>query len=124
METKKLILCVVGIAIILAVVFLSQQAYSRGFGGNLVSAAADQASAYLSKGSGWVMSNIYPKITGEVQKRGDIIKTEVNQAKQTVTEDLGKKIGNYFSEIKDSILHPGQTNNNCPTQTPQTTSGQ
>lgn len=115
METKKILLCIAGIAVILAVVFLSQQAYSRGVGGNLISAAANQAEEYMAKGSGWAMSAIYPKISGEVQKRGDMIKNEVNQAKQTVTEDLGKKIGNYFSEVTNSILHPGQnqTTNNC-----------
>jgi hypothetical protein len=121
MEIKGLIKYIIVIAIILVVVFLSQQAYSRGVGGNLISAAADQVGAYLSKGSGWVMSNIYPKISGEVQKRGDIIKTEVNQEKQKVAEDLGKKIQNYISGVANSLT--GQANN-CPSQPSQTTVGQ
>lgn len=116
---KKIIFCILGIIVVLVAVFLSQQAYSRGFGKTLVSDATNQAQAYLAKGSDWVMSNVYPKISGEVQKRGDIIKNEVSQEKNKVSENIGQKISNYFSGVADSILHPGQ-NNSCQTQPAQT----
>ena len=60
---------------------------------------------------------IYPKISGEVQKRGDRIKNEVSQEKQKVSENIGQKISNYFSGVTESILHPGTPQNCQPTQT-------
>jgi hypothetical protein len=107
------------IIIILAIVFFSRQLYSEEAGRALISAATSKAAAYIAKGSNWAMSSIYPKISGEVQKRGDIIKTEVSKEKQKVSEDIGKKIGNYFSGVANSILHPGE-NNNCQVQPSQT----
>lgn len=119
MKGKSFIKYIVIIIIILVVIFLSQQAYFRGTERTFISDAASQASAYLSKGSDWVMSNVYPKISGEVQKRGEIIQTEVNKEKNKVSENITTKIGNYFSGITESILHPGE-NNNCQTQPSQT----
>ncbi len=121
---KKIIFSIVAIIIVLVIVFLSQQAYLRGFGKTLVSDATNQAQSYLAKGSDWAMAKIYPTISGEVQKRGDIIKNEVNQGKQKVSENIGQKISNYFSGVADSVLHPG-TPQNCQTQPTQTSpSGQ
>ena len=107
------------IIVILAVVFLSQQALFRGISKTFVSDATDKAGAYLSKASTWASSVIYPKISGEVQKRGDTINNAINQEKQKVSEDIGKKIENYFSGIADSVLHPGE-NNNCQISSVQT----
>ena len=118
MEQTGFIKYFIIIIVILAVVFLSQQAYSRGFGKALISNATGQAEGYLSKGSNWVLSRIYPKISGEVQKRGDIIKNEVTQEKNKVSENIGTKISNYFSGVTNSILHPGQTNSCTPQPSP------
>jgi len=113
-QEKGFIKYIVIIIVILVIVFLSQQAYTKATGKTLISAAMNQVDAYATKGSAWVMSNVYPKITGEVQKRGAIIQNEVNQEKQKVSENIGQKIQNYFSGVTNSILHPGQTNT-CPT---------
>lgn len=107
------------IIIILLVAFLSQQTYSRGAGKTVISATANQIGSYLAKGSDWAISNIYPKISGEVQKRGDIIKTEINQEKQKISENILDRAKNYFSGIGNSILHP-ETPQTC--QPPQTLS--
>lgn len=115
-QEKGFIKYIAIIAVILVVVFLSQQAYSKGIGGTLVSDATDKAKAYLAEGSNWAMSNIYPKISGEVQKRGEAIKSDVNQEKNKVSENIGQKISNYFSGVANSIVHPGQ--NNCTTPPP------
>ena len=117
---KGFIKYIIIIAVIIGFVFLSQQAFSRGFGKNLISDATDQAKAYVAKGSNWVVSNVYSKIAGEVQNRGDVIKNEINKEKEKVTENILQKAENYFSGIKDSILHPGE-NNNCTVQPIQTT---
>jgi hypothetical protein len=120
---KKLIFYIILIIVILVLLFLSQQAYSRWIGKTLISDATNQAEAYLAKGSNWVMSKIYPAISGEVQKRGDMIPFEINQIGQKIGVDIPNKIKNYFSGVVNSILHPGQSNN-CPTQPSQTSTGQ
>jgi predicted PurR-regulated permease PerM len=109
---KKLIFGVIAIIIVLVVAYFSQKAVFTGSGNTLISGATNQAKDFLSKGSDWVMTNIYPKISGEVQKRGDMIKDEVNSEKEKISESIGEKISNYFSGVTDSILHPG-TPQNC-----------
>ena len=119
MEFKGAIKYTFIIIVILVVVFLSQQAYSKGREKTLVSDATDQAKAYLAEGSNWVISNVYPKISGEVTKRGDIIKNEVTQEKNKVSENIGEKIKNYFSGVAESIAHPGTPQNCQPAQPTQ-----
>lgn len=106
------------IIVILAVAFLSQQAYCRKVGQNLISAAANQAGAYLSKGANWAISNIYPKLSGEVKSGGEMIKTEANQIKN-IPENILDKTKNYFSGIGNSVLHPKENNSCLPAQTVQ-----
>lgn len=120
MEQEGFIKYIVIIAVILLVAFLSHQAYSWGTGKTFISGATDQASVYLSKGSNWVTSQIYSKISGEVQKRGDIIKTEINQEKEKISENILEKTKNYFSGVANSVLHPGSPQT-CPVQIPSQT---
>ena len=119
MNTQGTIKYILAIVVILLVAFLSQKAYAWKNGQDLISATTDQATAYLAKGSNWVMDTIYPKVTGEVQKRGEMIKTEVKIEKQNVSENIGKKISNYFSEVGNSIIHPGTPQNCLPAQAGQ-----
>lgn len=113
---KKIIFSVIVVVIILVGVFFSQQAYSRGVGKNLISDATSQAKTVLAQGTNWAMSNIYPKITGEVKARGDIIKKEVGQEQKKVSENIGQKISDYFSGVANAIVHPGNPQN-CPAPT-------
>jgi len=117
---KKVIFSIIGIIIVFVVVFLSQQAYSRGIGKTLISDATSQAKAVLASGTNWAAANVYPKITGEVQKRGDAIKKDLAQEKNKVSENIGEKISNYFSGVANSITHPG-TPQNCPATPPAST---
>ena len=109
--------------VILGVVFFSQQAYSKKVGQNLIAAATSQGQAQLAKGSEWVNSNVISKISGDVQKRGEIVKngaTQINptQGVKNISENILQKVGNYFSDISTSITKPG-TPQNCPSvQTP------
>jgi predicted PurR-regulated permease PerM len=114
---KKIILSISAIIIVLGIVFLSQQANLGGVGKDLISSVTNQAKAYASDGFDSALSKIYPTISEEVQKRGDIIKNEVAQEKQKISENIGQKISNYFSGVTDSILHPG-TSQNCPAVPP------
>ena len=117
---KKYIIIIIAI---LSVVFLSQQAFSKRIGKSIISDITDKAGAYLAKGADWATSTIYPKISGEVQSRGDIISDKINQEKDKVSENILTKTKNYFSGIANSILHPGE-NNNCQTQPSQTPTNQ
>jgi hypothetical protein len=121
MEIKSVIKYVLIITVILFIAFLSQQAYSKGREKALVSDATSQAKTYLAEGSNWVSSNVFPKITGEVAKRGDMIKEEVVQEKNKVSENIGEKIKNYFSGVTESIVHPGTPQNCQPAQTSTST---
>jgi hypothetical protein len=119
---KNMVKNIVVIFVILFLVFFSQQTYLN-FGVGDSTPQAGVVQDYFAKGSNWVKDSMYPKISGEVQKRGEIIKNEVASEKQKISEDIGKKIKNYFSGVVDSIFNPGklkenQNQNNCePTDT-------
>lgn len=125
MQEKGFVKYILVIIVILVVVFFSQRAYlfKKGNTFTFVSDAMSQAQDYLAKGSGWVSEKVFPKIGGEVQKRGDMIKNEVNKEKEKVSESIAEKIQNYFSGIADSVLHPGE-NNNCQSQPIETSANQ
>jgi len=118
--SKKLIFYIVLIIVILVAIFFSQQAYSGVFGKKLISAATNQASALMAKGSNSAITGIYSKISEEVKNGGETIQNVINESKQKIS-DAEKNISNYISGISDSILHPGE-NNNCPTTPPTQTS--
>ena len=86
-QEKGFIKYAVIIVVILTVVFLSQQAYTRAVGQSLISDATSQASSYLSKGTNIVTSKVLPKITGlpaqagGVANGGEAIKTATVPAK-------------------------------------------
>lgn len=109
---------IVIILVILLVVFFSQQAYFKLKIGNIAPQQAGIVQEYLTRGSNWIKDSAYPKISGEVQKRGDIIKNEVNSEKTKISEDLGTKVKNYFAGVVESIFNPGKVNQNqnqnCP----------
>jgi len=105
-QDKGFIKYIVIIAVILIVVFLSQQAYFRGIAKDIFLQGSDAAQNYLAKGSNWARDVIFPKINGEVQKRGDMIKNEINQEKEKISQTIVEKIKNYFSGVVDSVFHP------------------
>lgn len=112
MHRRSIIKYIIIIAIILMIAVLSQQPYFRAIGESLVNKITGPAETYMTKGSGWVKDSVLPTVGGEVQKRGDLIKQEVAQEKEKISENILEKAKNYFSGIADSILHPG-TPQNC-----------
>lgn len=107
---RKIIRNIIIVIIILAAAFLSQQAYFGGTSEPFFSQGTKAAQDYWAKGSSWV--------GGEAQKRGDIIKNEINQEKEKVSETIGEKIKNYFSGIIDNIFNPGKKNNESQSCSP------
>jgi len=96
---KGVIQYIAVIIIIFVVVFLSQQPYFRGIGKNVYNQAEAQVGSYWAKASDWVRANVYPRVSGEVQKRGEAIKDEVNKEKNAVAQNIWEKIKNYFANI-------------------------
>ena len=124
MNSKKgLIKYIVIIGVIFSAVFLSQQGYisSKSNSFTFVNSTVKQAEPYMAKGSGWVLDKVFPSISGEVQKRGEMVSEGLNEQKEKVSENISEKISNYFSGVKESILHPGENNCECENQS---TSGQ
>lgn len=81
---------------------------------NLVSGVTDQAGAYLAKGSSWIISKIYPKISTEVQNGGAAVSNGISDTTKKMSENIStaeKNVVNYFSEIADSIA--GKNNDTC-----------
>jgi len=104
------------IFVILGVTYFSQQAHFKELGNGMLSEQTAAIEGYLAKGANWVSENVYPTITGEVQKRGDIIKNEVAQEKENISKNIGEKIQNYFSGIVDSVINPGSSDSCQPSQ--------
>lgn len=117
---KKIISYILIIAVILIIVVLSQMPFFGQWGKRATSKITEPVQNYLTKGSSWVSGSIVPTISGEVQKRGEMIKNEVNQEKQKVSENILQKVGNYFSGITNSIVHPGSPQNCQPTTSTKT----
>lgn len=115
MEQKGFVKYILIIAVILAAAVLSQQPFVKQWGQKAVSKAPAPVQTYLTKGSTWVNGQVLPKIGGEVQKRGEMIKNEVSQEKEKISENILEKVKNYFTGIENSIIHPGTCQ---PSQTP------
>ena len=112
---KKIVFSIIMVVVVLAVIYLSQQAYTRAVGKTMILDATNKAGAYLSQGTNWAASKIYPKITGEVQAKGDMVNAAVGTAQKNVSENVAQKISNYFSGVANAVAHPG-TPQNCPAQ--------
>ena len=117
-QEKGFIKYIVIIGVIITIVFLSQLPYFREVGKNLTAKASDAVYGYWAKGADWATSVIYPKVSEEVKNRGEMIKNEITSEKDKISENVLQKVGDYFSGIADSVVHPG--NNSCTTnQAPQ-----
>lgn len=108
------------IIVILAVVFLSQLAYTRAFSNSVISKATNPISSYAAKGANWVASIVYPKISGGVEASQNALQT--TQQKISDSENVLKKVENYFSNVANSLA--GKTNDSCQTSPTGTSTGQ
>ncbi len=115
---KGFIKYIIIIAVILIAVFVSQSAYFKQWSQNAFKKAVQPAGS-LMKGASWPGGKIASQISGEVQKRGQIIQNEVSQEKKNVSENILQRTENYFSGIANSIFHPGIPQNCQPSQTVQ-----
>src|SRR3989339_1156759 len=93
------------IAIILAIVYFSQNPSFSKLGENVFSGSLRAVGGdYWAKGSNWVKDDLFSKIGGEAQKRGDMAKEGITEQKEKVSESIGENIKNYFSGIVAGIV--------------------
>jgi len=94
MDLKKITTNSLIIVAIIGLAFMSQQAYFKPIGSNLY----QQGSRYLIEAQNWFKTNIYPKLSGEVEKRGEEVKKEIDKQKNNIAENIWQKIKNYLSQ--------------------------
>lgn len=87
MHEKGFIANIVIIIAILVVVFLSQQPSFK-----------PASQSYWSKATDWFKASIYPRVSGEVVKRGEPLQQEINNQKNNAAQTLWENIKNYFAE--------------------------
>ncbi len=93
-KKKGIIKYIIIIAVILAVVFLSQQVYLSNIGKNLYS----QGNKYWTEADQWLKTNIYPMIGKEVENRGEEAKEEIAKQKDNALKSLWEKIKNFLAQ--------------------------
>jgi len=89
---------IVIIVILLAIVFFSQQIYFRESGKNLYLQADKYARVYIGKASDWLKINVYPKISGEVQKGGVEAQKEIAKQKNNLLQNIWENLKKYSAE--------------------------
>lgn len=91
--TKNIII----IAVILIVVFLSQQSSFEQYGGNLYILGTEKVGEYWLKGSDWFKTSVYPKASGGAETGKEIIEKEIVKQKDAAAKNIWEKIKNYFA---------------------------
>jgi uncharacterized membrane protein len=89
---------IVMIAVLLAVVFLSQQRYARPIVQNAYAQASNIISPYITKTTHSLQAGILPKVSGEVAKRGDTLQEAVVTQKNSAAQTTWENIKNFFAE--------------------------
>jgi len=69
--------------------------------------------SYITSHVSPIISNFSENITEGLKNGGEIITNSINTVKEKITEEIPKKIENYFSGIKDAVQ--GKNNDNCTT---------
>lgn len=87
---------VIFILIILAIVFLSQQAYFQEKGKIIYGKAAEWGSVIKKQCQDFFQKNIFSRISSEIEKRQQIAKQELENQSKEVRGNLWQGIKNYF----------------------------
>lgn len=86
------------IAVILAVVFLSQQYSADNKENGAYSQIMAQTQQYISKAEDVVKTDIGGKVSGEVAKQKEHISQEVTTQKNNLVQNIWENIKHYFAE--------------------------
>lgn len=90
---------------IVALVIFSQQPAFKDWGVKTYSWIGGKAQPYTSPADTWLKNNVYPKISGEVEQKKQIINQEIETQKNNILQTTGEKIKNYFSNVIDSVFN-------------------
>ena len=88
---------IIAISIVLAVVFMSQQAFLRPFGMFAYNWGAEKIGYYWSKTTNWFSAGLYPKIEKEALEKGNEVKEEAIIQKDNAVKNIWQNIKNYFA---------------------------
>ena len=99
-KIKKIYYYIIIIAIIMLLIFLGQRGYFDNLNETLF---IEGAFGYWAKGTKDAVNNTYSTLSDEAQKRGEIIKEEINSEKENISKNVLQKVGDYFSGIANSI---------------------
>ena len=81
------------IAVVFGLIFASQQAFFKPF----LHTASEATKPYWEPVKTWVATHIYPITKMEVEKRGEIAKTQIEEQKQEAAQSIWESIKNYFT---------------------------
>ena len=95
---KDIIVNILAILVVLGIVFFSQQPQFSNIGGDLYIQSARKGGEFWIKSSDWFKASIYPNISGEVAKRGEVIKEEITKQKDGAVKNIWENIKSYFAE--------------------------
>ena len=103
-ETKKqkrrgIISGVIILIIILAIVVMSQLHFFNPVGQKTESFIGEKINYAWQGAINWFKTNIYPRVTQEVQNRGAPLQKEVVAQKDNAVQFIWQKIKNYFANI-------------------------
>ncbi len=93
-QERGFILNIVAIIVVLGIIYFSQQANFRSVGVQ----AQQQSQNYLDKGIEWVKTNIYPRVSSEVEKRGGQLTQQANTAKNNFAQTIWEGIVKYLQK--------------------------
>ena len=96
---KNMIKNIVIIIVLLAVVFLSQQLYFEEVGKKLYSQVEAQVNIYWIKIADWFGSNVYTRVSGEVEEKSAVVQKEITKQKDNIVQNVWEKTKTYFASI-------------------------
>ena len=97
---------IVIVAVILAVVFLSQVftlPFEKMKTQQPLLFISEKVKLYWLDATSWIGKNIYPRVSKEVEDRGGALKDEVEKQKDIAAQSIWEKIKNYFAGKFSSI---------------------
>jgi len=86
------------VVMLLVTVFLSQQAYFSPYGKTVYLKGMGEFNVYWLKLNYWANTNVYPKISGEVEKGGQVVTQEIVKQKNNIAHSIWENIKKYFAE--------------------------
>jgi len=89
---------IVLIAVVLGVVFLSQQPFLHPYEKKAYAVVSEQANLYWTKASLWFTASIYPRVAQEVANRGEPLQSAVVEQKNNLAQSVWENIKNFFAE--------------------------